>query len=983
MALKDLVVNIGADTTGFNSGVKNVRGGLGSLSKQVVGLAGAATKTVLGSAREMKNGIALAALEMGEGFKSGFEKAARESKSLTTSMESTQSQLQALLQKAMESLDSEFDKLAQRASDIKDAQTKILASGGNKDDPVYRAQRKEMGELLTAMETVLNKKKELSGGGLGGNLGNVSSEITSLQRQASVLNSELDKTQAKLNEIGEPSKFRNLANGFSSAIKSIPAAAAQIFHGVVNSSKVMLRGIANVAKRMGSLVKQGLQKVGGVIKGVFSKITGFFRRGEKSSGSFTKALNGSLGVLVRMAKRRLFTAIFNQAKEGVQELAKFSPAFNKSMSDMQSSMKYTGNAFAAAFAPIMQTVVPYLTILIDKLAQAMNAVAQFSGVLLGQKTVATAVKTQENYAASLDKTADSAKNAAKEAKKSVATYDEINQLSNSSGAEDATGSGAGSSSPFTYGAEDVLGAGAFADQIKSAFNAGDFEALGAAFADKANAFIHKLQNLDWDGISDKVNTAVSNFARAVNGFVDRLDWGAIGDVIGKGLNVAFGGINTFFKTINWERLGQQLSNGLNGLIHSFDWVLAGETVGNGINAAIDTLHGAVTTFDWKGLGKGFADSVNTLFKTVDWEKAGQTLSSAIRGVLSSANEFMKETDWLEIGESIKTTIENVDWTGITEDLSRFVGGAIGALTALLKPWWDKLKEDFTNTARAIGNEFDYGIWNGITALFYRIRQFFLDIGFWVQEHIVNPFVEGFRDALGIHSPSKVFLEIGELCIEGFKQGVKDLWAKVKKFFIDAVYNIQDTFSSIGVWFGEKFTEAWENIKSAFSNIGSFFSGIWNTIKSSFTDIGQRIGDAVAGAFKKAVNSVMQTLENTVNTPIRAINSLIDVVKMVPGLGGLGYLKEFNLPRLAQGGVLEPRDPRLVIMGDNRHEREIAAPESAMRDVMRKVLREERSGGTAQRFDGTLRLLLEYPDGRVLAKILNMASLAEGRQLLEV
>ena len=70
----------------------------------------------------------------------------------------------------------------------------------------------------------------------------------------------------------------------------------------------------------------------------------------------------------------------------------------------------------------------------------------------------------------------------------------------------------------------------------------------------------------------------------------------------------------------------------------------------------------------------------------------------------------------------------------------------------------------------------------------------------------------------------------------------------------------------------------------------------------FTGIGQKIGDAVGGAFRTAVNAVMTIMENILNTPIRAINGLISVINAVPGIN-LGYLNTFNLPRLATGGIV--------------------------------------------------------------------------------
>lgn len=127
--------------------------------------------------------------------------------------------------------------------------------------------------------------------------------------------------------------------------------------------------------------------------------------------------------------------------------------------------------------------------------------------------------------------------------------------------------------------------------------------------------------------------------------------------------------------------------------------------------------------------------------------------------------------------------------------------------------------------------------------------------------------------------------------DAFRTFWTTLWKGIKKTASDALNAIVGFFKG-----------AWTAIKKAFSGVGKFFGGIWDTIKEKFTNLGQKVGDAIGGAFKKAVNAALRAIENVLNAPIRAINGLIDVVN---GFGfNLGYLSEFDLPRLAKGGVLK-------------------------------------------------------------------------------
>lgn len=138
---------------------------------------------------------------------------------------------------------------------------------------------------------------------------------------------------------------------------------------------------------------------------------------------------------------------------------------------------------------------------------------------------------------------------------------------------------------------------------------------------------------------------------------------------------------------------------------------------------------------------------------------------------------------------------------------------------------------------------------------------------------------------------------------GLWASIQEKWDKAKEYFSGVWKNIKEVFSETVDWFKEKFENAWEAVKNVFSKVGEFFGGIWETIKEKFTNIGQKVGESIGGVFKAAINGVLQTAENVLNAPIRAINSLIGKIKKVPGLGGLSELNTFSLPRLAQGGVL--------------------------------------------------------------------------------
>lgn len=197
--------------------------------------------------------------------------------------------------------------------------------------------------------------------------------------------------------------------------------------------------------------------------------------------------------------------------------------------------------------------------------------------------------------------------------------------------------------------------------------------------------------------------------------------------------------------------------------------------------------------------------------------------------------------------------------------------------------------------------------------------------------------------------------------DNVKQSISDFKAHAAQRFSETWANIKQTFSNVGSWFGGKFSNAWTSIKNAFSNAGSFFGNLWTTIKQKFTDIGTKIGEAIGGAFIKAINSVLATVEKVINTPINAINGLLDVINAVPGIN-IRHINTVTLPRLATGTVVPANFGEFAaILGDNKREPEVVSPLSTMKQAFKEVLDENSS---AKNISITIPLILS---GKVIGE----------------
>ena len=125
---------------------------------------------------------------------------------------------------------------------------------------------------------------------------------------------------------------------------------------------------------------------------------------------------------------RAISAVTGGLKEGMDNLAQYSDDTNKALSMLMSSMTQLKNSFGTAFSPLVEYAAPALAQFINLLSQAVAWTAQLLAALTGKDTFVKAVKVQQDYADSLDKTKDETKDAAKETEKALAPFDKLIQI---------------------------------------------------------------------------------------------------------------------------------------------------------------------------------------------------------------------------------------------------------------------------------------------------------------------------------------------------------------------------------------------------------------------------------------------------------------------------------------------------------------------------------------------------------------------------
>lgn len=305
------------------------------------------------------------------------------------------------------------------------------------------------------------------------------------------------------------------------------------------------------------------------------------------------------------------------------------------------------------------------------------------------------------------------------------------------------------------------------------------------------------------------------------------------------------------------------------------------------------------------------------------------------GVLLYNNWDIVKQKISEIWEGIKSAIETA-----IQVVQQVCENVMNFLKELFSTIWEAIKQTVSTAVNAIQtviNSVFNAIKTFISTILNAIKSLFSSIWNGIKTTVTN-IVTSLKSSV-------------TSIIDAMKTGISTALGSIKNKFVTVFTTIKDTVSEI-------FTGLWNNIKGV---INSMLSGI----------------EKMANGVIKGINSV-----------INALNNLsFDLPDWLPGdLGGksLGFnipaLSTITIPKLAQGGYVKANTPQLAMIGDNRHQGEVVAPEDKLLEMALKAaeLSKDESNGSNE----LLRLILEMLK-EILAAILGIEVTAEvdGRALL--
>lgn len=652
-------------------------------------------------------------------------------------------------------LDNEFEKVEQKQREWLDMGFPA-DSMKNLDD--------QLDEIWAKMDKLQKKQAEMKSSGIAyvdprslSEYQSTASRLTVEEMRLDDMNNRLNTsfatTEMKLKECGE--EAARSSSKFSGLAESARRFAEKLKQSGITGMKQKLHELWQALdKLMSKFMQLASRAIVGGLQKISSGIFGIHKSANKSTLSLKKLMKYVFGIRTLFA---LFNRIRSAATEGIQNLAQHdlltnTGKVNLSLSELQSALTQLKNSFATAFAPILTTVSPILVSFINLISQAVTRVGMLIAALTGQKTFVKAIAVQENYAASLDKTANSAKKAAKALQGYLSPIDEINRYDDGSSSDSGSGSGGGYSGPSAGDMFEEVpiesSLKGIADKIKELIQNEDWEGLGAYIADGINKGLQKIYNvINWDNVGPKVTKFITAFTTTFNSLVDHINWDLMGRTLGAGVNTLVNSLNLLIGNggIDFNKIGSSIAKGLRGAIREINWTSLGELLGNKFMISWRMLSGFVNEMSrkndagitgWTELGKAVGKAMTGIFSRISFTDIAKALVGVINGAFETLAGFDNEFDWKSFQENLKsgiqTMVNDIDWKGNGKAFGDFLSHLCDCITAAIDngtfqklgegigeflaelPWGKLLKTAASALIDGLGGALD-GLWRSSLA----------------------------------------------------------------------------------------------------------------------------------------------------------------------------------------------------------------------------------------------------------------------------
>lgn len=680
----------------------------------------------------------------------------------------------------------------------------------------------------------------------------------------------------------------------------------------------------------------GFDKFGQSARKASDSVKRLAKESNSANKGFSNLVRTMKQMVLSMAVFQIMSKGIEALKSGLQNLAVYSADYNKSMSELISSTSQLKNAFAVAFQPILNVVIPILTRLIDYISAAANAVSRFLAILGGKSTYTKAIKQNKDYAASLDKVGGSAD----KAKGSLAGYDELEVMQKN---DSSSGGGGDSGADGSGFIEETVGdttkfeqikriLGEIADIFKSGFmeGLGDWESRVADIQEKTQMIKEALLDIFTD---PQVVGGAQEFGEAI---VYNLGVVA-GSVYSMGLTIAenlIGGL-AYYLTENTDRIkehlikmfdiGTDIANLIGDFAESFAYVFEAfgsengqRLTGNLIGMFTDAFMGVQELCaSW---GRDILDVIIQPF--VDNKEAFRQALEGLLGTAATVFGTLKDTIDNTFDKLLEVYDEKISpyLHSIADGISDLVGKFLDFWNTDVQPVMDSLAQKFDEVmGEHIQPMLDKACeLLGVVAenLQYLWETVLQPLFSWIIENVLPvllPIIEGLLEAIldfvgfvadGITLLLDILGGLIEFIAGIFTGDWKNAWEGIKSIFSSIWNAIRDFLK-------KALDGLLSNIKNVLKMIGMNWDGSWQGMKTAVINIWNGIWSGI----KNVINKIIGGIENMVNAVANGLNKLIGGLNSVIALGSevstlvfgaaipsIPMFPSVSIPRLANGGI---------------------------------------------------------------------------------
>lgn len=766
-------------------------------------------------------------------------------------------------------IQTQIEKTEQKLSALTERQEKFLDTGGKSNSSAYKKMQYDIDQLTNTLKYAQGELKDLEDSGSAFTLGKDTDKFAKMSDKYATEAEKLKQMNESLGAL-----YSRVKNEFDEYKKRLL--------GVDDASKKAAKSTKKLGNQMDKS-KKPAKKFGDALSGVVRRM-----------------------VLFRLL-RSAISAAFRSAKEGMENLAQYSPAANVAISMLLSQMTQLKNAFATAFSPILEAAAPALSKFIGLIIQAVNWTAQLAAALTGKDTYVKATAVEEDYGAAL-----------KDSNKELQKKDKLNKKI-----------------LFSF------------DQLIQAQKDSD---------SSSNSYVGPTpdQMFKTEEVSNNVKLQADAIKKNLEGLFDPLkkSWEENGPVVTEAVKTAFGAIKqlagdvsaSFMQVWNTEGYGKRITDDLlitvanlvltvAGLVTQFDraWV-SGDTGTSIIRNLCDIL------LIFTGFLREASESIKNWANDLDFTP----LLTSFNAILSAIKPIAKTVTDALLALLNKALLPIAKWAveqsiPAVFDLIAAALEALGAIIDALKPYAIWLWDDFLQPV---------GKWTGevIISALKQITTWLKKFSDWISQN--SGVVENMTQVIIAFFAAWAFVK--------FVTGITELIASIGRFAKALIVLMSTGIGPVVIALGSIITligtlaRNWDKMTPKEKVISGILA-----LAAAVGVLAVAMG-AVAGGVGAVV--VAGSIAAGVASALIAINAGKRASSSYGSYGGGSYSRysayqtpavaaSYSMPRLATGTVVPPRAGEFAaILGDNKRETEVVSPLSTMKQALKEALEETGMSG---------------------------------------